>query len=276
MKFVQWILMFVVLSACANNNTPTDSFRSDFENCKPGRLSDNETKQEWAGAKLLCGNKDYVFYKSRISNHPHFIEQEGSNSYLKVILPENKFGPVTGAQWRIPLLPADSYFLSYKIKFDNNFDFVKGGKLPGLAGGTANSGGKIPTGYDGWSARLMFWEEGKLSFYMYFPTQSSKWGERLYFTNLIGDTIKAQRGKWHTIKQYVKMNTPNKKDGIVQGWIDGEEVLFADTILFRKSTDLQIDQILYSVFMGGDDSSWAPKKDETIAFDDFIVKHPEK
>ncbi|MFD2883352.1 polysaccharide lyase [Pseudomonas lini] len=40
--------------------------------------------------------------------------------------------------------------LTYELKFDKKiFNFVKGGKLPGLYGGTGNTGGKIPNGHDG-------------------------------------------------------------------------------------------------------------------------------
>jgi len=58
----------------------------------------------------------------------------------------------------------DELYLSYDIYFDDDFTFVKGGKLPGLCGSDVNAapstgcntGGGFPSGYDGWSARTMW------------------------------------------------------------------------------------------------------------------------
>jgi len=52
--------------------------------------------------------------------------------------------------------------LTYDIAFDENFDFVKGGKLPGLRGGANNGceGGSQPNGTDCWSTRLMWRKNG--------------------------------------------------------------------------------------------------------------------
>ena len=68
-----------------------------------------------------------------------------------------------GAQWRLEL--GDDYdelYLTYRVRFADEFNFVKGGKLPGLVGGEANTGGRVPTGRDGWSARMMWWPMTRL------------------------------------------------------------------------------------------------------------------
>ena len=64
----------------------------------------------------------------------------------------------SGAQFMVKLDPATEYRCDYFVKFGESFDFVKGGKLPGLAGGEATAGNKRPTG-DGWTARYM-WRAG--------------------------------------------------------------------------------------------------------------------
>lgn len=264
-------IFFLILQSCSEQTSSERKFTINFDQSEIGKLTDRETKNIWPGASLVCGKKDFIFYKFGITPHPFSISEEDGNNFLATLIPKNSFGSITGAQWKFPLATSDEYYLSYNLKFDKNFDFVKGGKLPGLAGGTANSGGNIPDGYDGWSARMMFWEEGKISFYLYFPTQTSQFGERFYLQKANGDTIKAKPGEWHQIAQHIIMNTPGEKDGIVQGWFDGEEVFYTDTILFRMDEQLKIDQIFFSVFLGGDDLSWASKKDEYIYFDDFNV-----
>lgn len=53
--------------------------------------------------------------------------------------------------------------LYYEVFFGENFDFVKGGKLPGLRGGPqtkACSGGREADGSDCFSSRLMWREQG--------------------------------------------------------------------------------------------------------------------
>jgi len=270
-RFPLICVLFFFAASCTRQQPSGNNFSVDFENVDPGKLSDQETKGIWKGAQLLCGKKDFVFYKLGIIPHPHFISEEDNNHFLKIIIPQKFYGPITGAQWKFPFEPTDECFFSYKVRFEKEFDFAKGGKLPGLAGGIGNCGGNVPTGYDGWSARMMFWEKGKLSFYLYFPNQSSEWGERLYFKQPSVDTLRIETGKWHVITQHIRMNTPGKADGVLQGWFDGQEAFFNDSILFRKDEKLKIDQIFYSVFLGGDDLSWTSPKDEYICFDDFRV-----
>jgi len=271
MKVYLLLSFCIILSSCNHSPKIDNEINTNFEDVDPGILTDSETRDIWAGAQLICGKKDYIYYKLGITPHPHSISQENNNHFLKVSIPPRHFGPITGAQWKIPFSPKEECYFSYRVKFSEGFDFVKGGKLPGMAGGTANSGGHIPNGADGWSARMMFWEGGKLSFYLYYLNQSAQWGERLYLKDLNQDTIRIIPGKWHLITQHVKMNEPGKADGILQCWMDGKEAFYADTILYRKDVKLKIDEIFYSIFMGGDDMSWTSEKDQYICLDDFKV-----
>lgn len=273
MKAVQLliILLLMVTSSCKDLPSPNDSLNVNFDQMKPGKLTDRQTKELWPGAQLVCGKKDFLFYKTGITPHPHFIDEENGNHFLKVLIPKKHYGPIVGAQWKIPLAPKDEYLFSYKVKFEHGFDFVKGGKLPGMAGGVANSSDHVADGYNGWSARMMFWEEGKLSFLLYYPNQTSKWGQRLYLRKSPQDTLRLIPGQWHQITQHIRMNDLGKRNGIIEALVDGKQAFFADTILFRKDDKLAIDQVFYSVFLGGDNLSWTSSKDEYIYFDDFYV-----
>lgn len=58
----------------------------------------------------------------------------------------------------------NSMVLSYEVAFDSNFDFVKGGKLPGLRGGPEPdgcSGGLAANGSNCFSSRLMWRTSGR-------------------------------------------------------------------------------------------------------------------
>jgi hypothetical protein len=66
--------------------------------------------------------------------------------------------------------PVEHAFVRYFVRFEPNFDFVKGGKLPGFYGGTQVSGGHIPDGTDGFSTRFMWRAAGQGEIYAYLPS----------------------------------------------------------------------------------------------------------
>lgn len=62
--------------------------------------------------------------------------------------------PIDSGGWK-------TMMVSYEVAFDNDFDWVKGGKLPGLRGGSLDgcSGGNQADGDNCFSTRIM-WREG--------------------------------------------------------------------------------------------------------------------
>jgi hypothetical protein len=67
------------------------------------------------------------------------------------------------------------------------------------------------------------------------------------------------------------MNTPGKTDGVFQAWFDGTRVLNLQSIRFRDDTSYAIDMLMFSVFFGGSDETFATSKDEYLYFDDFVL-----
>ena len=272
-------LVFKSKNDLSHEFMPQTLFYADFNDYEAGKLSYRQTKKLFNNALILCGKRDYFYYMLGKSRHPLFIqeytgisENSHNNRFLAVLIPENQYGPIIGASWKVPLTDSvDECFLSYRLMFSDDFDFVKGGKLPGMAGGTANTGGSVPNGEDGFSVRMMFWEDGKLSFYIYHPEQKGTFGDRLFWKNKHGDTVKCVSGEWHTITHYIKLNEKNKKNGILNGWLDGELVYSDSAVMFRTTERLKIDQFLLSVFLGGNDISWASDRDGFICFDNFLV-----
>jgi hypothetical protein len=176
--------------------------------------------------------------------------------------------PLGGAQFytSLPLAPRDSLRLSYYVRFTNEFDFVKGGKLPGLFGGSATSGGEKPDGTNGFSTRFMWRRDGQGEVYAYLPT-SSKYGTSIgrgqwYFTP----------GTWHHLEQQVDLNQPEKSNGRVQVWLDGKKVLDQRNLRFRATQTLKIEGIFFSTFFGGNDPSWATPKDVAVDFANFSME----
>ncbi len=184
----------------------------------------------------------------------------------------------------------ESATLTYKVFFPEGFDFVRGGKLPGLYGGTAPRGGKGVAVDDGFSIRTMWRELGSLCSYVYYMdmNKEKKHGENFLWTNAanknmpikkdmwstmneyFNDRMYISTNKWLTLKTYVKMNTPGQEDGKIICWLDGKETVNV-TLRFRKDLSFGIDTFAFTTFFGGNDPTWVPSKDEVAYFKDFSI-----
>ena len=129
--------------------------------------------QGWSLSKghISNGDGDFDFIDDPFPNNqvPVNGDSSGSSSpVLRVLYPAGSFNNKTGGGQFYSLwnssTPFQSMLLSYEIAFDSGFNWVKGGKLPGLRGGpslTGCSGGKEPTGTDCFSTRLMWRTNGE-------------------------------------------------------------------------------------------------------------------
>jgi len=239
-----------------------------------------------------------------------------------------------GSFWRLnfPRNFTDATF-EYDIMFGDNFDFVRGGKLPGLGGGESKGSGGTPEQYqNGFSARLMWREidfdkelsikaqlsekiailkemikKGKkkeemfsqiisikneiiklgwsfrdlvkephkayLVQYMYFPDKKERFGQNLPYRygNDKRKKVFIEPNKWYNIKMRIKLSeNPKQKDTIV-AWVNGKKVLDKKRDL-RKKKSYGINQVMFSLFFGGEDETWQTSKDEKVYFRKFVVK----
>jgi len=245
-------------------------FNQNFDQTPNGNLSVASIKKDWDSPQFLWGLKDrFLFYLGIKGSTPEIIGDV--NKQLLVRIPSKTVGPIAGSQWSTKFENSYNELLfQFDVKFDSNFCFVKGGKLPGLAGGKANTGGKKPNGMDGWSARMMFWEEGKLCFWIYHKNQPGEFGDSLFFKKN-NNYFKFQRGIWYTIKHHIYLNKPGKKNGLIEGYINDTLWACRNNIEFRSIEGLKIDQLIFSVFMGGDEPIYQSEKEERIYFDNFLV-----
>jgi Ca2+-binding RTX toxin-like protein len=215
--------------------------------------------------------------------------QDASNEVLSVTFEQGTRGHV---QWQSDIGGVqDSATLEYRFMFvddGSGFDFQRGGKLPGLAGGTAPTGGKSAADGQGFSARFNWIEKSSsspdtnISAYIYDmdgeanhmrlsyadPTRSRS---ELKPSNP-DDAIVLEDGHWYTVRQELVMNTPGQNDGELRVWLDGQLALEVTNMEMRSSGDVGIDMLYFSTFFGGQDrSDWRAAKDESILYDDFRV-----
>jgi hypothetical protein len=178
----------------------------------------------------------------------------------------------TGSSWLVP--SQKEYYLSYWVKFDQNFDFdgskLSGGKLPGMGTDDLCGGGQTCTGTNGFTSRYMWRENGKATLYLYHMDKPGKYGEDFTFQGSDGNDKYFERGKWHNLIQRVKINDGNQSNGEVDVWMDKEKVLDLDNLKF-VTDNKGIDTLYFSSFHGGNGSEWWPEKNVSAYFDDFVV-----
>ena len=153
--------------------------------------------------------------------------------------------------------------LSYEVRFDDGFDFARGGKLPGLFGGTDNAG-CAPASGRGFSTRYMWSREGMGLLYAYFADRQTRCG-----TPMGRGTFRFEPGRWHRIQQHLVLNRIGQADGRISIWFDGRLVFLASNLMVRDRGDVAIEGLMFSTFFGGSDPSWASPRDQSIAFRNF-------
>jgi hypothetical protein len=144
--------------------------------------------------------------------------------------------------------------LSFDVMFEEDFQWVKGGKLHGLGPENGVTGGKARRP-DTWSARMMFQERGKLGYYIYDQDPKKKWG----LSKTGGQAFRA--GTWHKVVYKVRLNDLGKENGWVDVEVDGKKIVSSKTIKYRgvDGERTLISHFLFNTFHGGHDTSWAPK-----------------
>lgn len=230
-----------------------------------GPKTDAEWKALWPGTKWANGPDD-----GRLAVDES-VAYAGTGKSVRILYPQ--FGQQSGgsgAQWFIDLQgEREELYFSYWMRFDDNFDFVLGGKLPGLGG--ANS---FDDRTSEWSGRLMWRENGKAEFYLHAPASNLHDPGTRFWWNTEGFQATFIPGRWHHIEMHYRLNTPGKFDGLMEGWFDGVKAASYPAFYFRDAptSTASIAWVFFSTFFGGSSSDiWQATKDEHATFDEFIV-----
>ncbi|MHA7059639.1 polysaccharide lyase [Aquimarina sp. M1] len=290
-----------------------DEYHISFDHIRVGdTYTENELKKDFPTSngigfydgQTVNGQKDDTQDRASI-DYENSIDPDGVSlkvKYPKGLLKTNS----SGIDTRIPLMNTfkDNYYessdlyLSYWIKFSDDFDFnLCGGKLPSLGGSDPNT----PDGErdrNRWKGRIMFRKGGAIQFYMELPGEQEPaddaanqdenelrfWGNRVVDGSDIcsfeyENYLRAQG--WHNIElHYVLEGSPSGSDGLFEGWVDGVNYDFVGSDYFNyyrnqseNRENITINHILISTFLGGSDiDDYAPKDtDYYVWFDEFRV-----
>jgi len=238
---------------------------ADFEGAGLGEYSEDMVEADFGAGPTWNNGLD----EGRAS-----IVDEPENTFLRVTYPADEYGPSDGGvQFKVLFDDAyDEVYLSYRLRFSDDFEWVKGGKLPGLIGGSAPTGCKDDD--TGFSARMMWRTDGLPVQYLYYPTKVEDCGDDFSY-EVGGDPASFSAGGWHTVEHRIVMNDPGSSNGVMQAWIDGELALDMQDFAWRgENGAYAVDGLYFSTFYGGGDGSWAPSSEQTIDYDDFFATTP--
>jgi hypothetical protein len=170
----------------------------------------------------------------------------------------------------------DEIYMSYNIKFSNEFNSTEGGKIPGLSGSPAIIALVYPEPEEGFSAINMWKQRGKIISYNADRT-------REYVPWAIGatnttDSIYFNNGTWYNVTQRLKMNTFTggvaNADGIKELWIDGK-LFFKETnrkFMVTESSTYKIDDMHIASWYGGSaGQGYEPMYECYNYFDNFKI-----
>ncbi|AYV84689.1 MAG: hypothetical protein Hyperionvirus34_13 [Hyperionvirus sp.] len=210
------------------------------------------------------------------------VESKASAAVMEILYPKGSYagGPTVTKGgcgfYSNPkgLFPKNLIIFEYKVLFPLDFDFVKGGKLPGLYGGKPGAcGGKKIT--EGFSCRIMWRSEGKAELYIYVPiNQHPDFAHMATSREIYGTSIDAKdfvftRGTFHTIRMELKLNTSNSFNGILKLYIDNKCYIDYNKMNYSDTASQLINGIFFNTFFGGCTKEWASTKDTYAHFKDF-------
>lgn len=152
-------------------------------------------------------------------------------------------------------------YLRYKVRFPTDFDFHKGGTLPGVVAGIDQNRDEANT-----VMVALGWEkDGKIKVTGKFSDKDQR------LSNFLpGADFFLADGQWHTVDLKVALNTqPDRPNGIIEAWYDTEKVASASSILFPTRTGDLWDGLWLDVEMGSKDVGSTSPKDQYVDLGGF-------
>ncbi|CAD6580626.1 MAG: hypothetical protein TREMPRED_002788 [Tremellales sp. Tagirdzhanova-0007] len=183
---------------------------------------------------------------------------------------------------------AKEVMLSYSVYFQSGFQFNKGGKMPGLYGGTSLtaakscSGGRQEGRDDCFSARLMWRTNGAGEFYNYYPTSITEGGtycstppysicDTVYGDSIGRGAFTWPTGAWITVAQRLKLNDVGAANGEQELFVNGVSVIKLLGLEISMQSSTKIYGIMAQTFFGGNDATWASPQDQSAWFKDWSL-----
>lgn len=226
-----------------------------------------------------------VKFPGQIGNGQHKVVNFPSNSSyrrLRVALKRGQFGGSQNIIAASSLARSRTYTKKYSVRFANNWDFGRGGKLPGLGGGTTPAGGQPST--DGMTIRPMWRHDNYrnrrftgssrsyLEAYHYWRGQARaffggddkrKSGDRTYL-------VSARKNVWYHFE--IKSDIGNSTTrGRLQLEVNGVSKYNHQHQYFDRGDGWKLNLATTNFYYGGGDSSWGPNRDTNVFYDNVKI-----
>ncbi|KAI0737966.1 hypothetical protein C8Q80DRAFT_289331 [Daedaleopsis nitida] len=177
--------------------------------------------------------------------------KKASSSFIELFYPAHSINPGQKPQggadfYAVPLdlRGARNVSLEYSVFFPSNFDWVQGGKMPGIYGGHDGCSGGDEA-LDCFSTRLMWRKGGAGELYLYAPkvkqtaalckTPPQTVCESDYGLSVARGSFKFAAGNWTHVRQTVALNTPGKQDGGFTLDVNGKRVIDLHDVFYRDT-----------------------------------------
>ena len=200
----------------------------------------------------------------RLLQHEHLSLAPGDGAGGSTGLRATYVGYDRGSQRIVRTLPLPEpgleFSLNYDVRFEPDFQFVKGGKLLGLGPENRVTGGR-PIVPEGWSARVMFRTGGVAELYTYHQDMQRQYGDH-------GESVKPlhfDKDRWHAVTLHVRVNDPpGNSNGFSRLYIDGDLIQRHESLKLRGAggSSTLVNDFLFSSFHGGHEPDWAPKNED--------------
>ncbi|KAH7101666.1 hypothetical protein BKA62DRAFT_702814 [Auriculariales sp. MPI-PUGE-AT-0066] len=171
---------------------------------------------------------------------------------------------------------------SYAVYFPDNWDWVKGGKIPGPYGGATMedahgcSGGRQEGRDKCFSLRMMWRKDGMGEIYAYVPQVKENEDAFMALPGTVKDAAYGfsvargaftfPKGAWTVLAERVKLNTNGKADGEIELFVNGESKIFAKNVVIRQNADTAFRGGHFQTFFGGSNAEWATQSDVEAYF----------
>lgn len=266
-----------------------------FSSCQEEELPTIEDTSESTLARAIYSNRtvnfnmsDQTYTSSKAAsdfgNVGSWSSGEGDayirSNALRITLPANKKGSGHGMNSTVDVADGTEYELEFKVKFNNGFEWSRGGKIGWgflTGGGVTGCNGDGARAGQGGSFRAMWYSpdqqfgdtNGTAYFrpYAYYKGMTTDCGEN--FGAKWPTSSSLVTGTWYTVKMYYKRNTSNSaSDGKLKMWVNGNQVVSKSNIRWGDSDgDRKVKKLYFQVFRGGSQDYWKASVESLMRFD---------
>ena len=151
--------------------------------------------------------------------------------------------------------------LTYHALLPADFDFHRGGVLPGLAGADVVERG------DGFLARLAWRAAGRGGVVL-----SVNSGGKAFAGPAEREAFAFPRGRWVKLEQEIVLNTPGKDNGAMRVWVDGALAVERTDLVYRSKSEVAITGVAADVYYGLEDGRDGAPKDAKVWLSPFELR----